>query len=44
MSEQRRRVVAWVTISMDGYSSGPGGPPEDVWLYEHVRRASSGPL
>jgi dihydrofolate reductase len=41
MSEQRRRVIAWVTISIDGYTSGPGGPAEDAWLYEHVRRASS---
>lgn len=41
MSEQPRRVVAWVTISMDGYTSGPGGPAQDAWLYEHVQRASS---
>jgi dihydrofolate reductase len=26
---------------MDGYSSGPGGPAEDIWLHEHVRRASA---
>src|SRR5579863_635739 len=41
VSEQQRRVVAWVTISMDGYTSGPGGPAQDTWLYEHVRRASA---
>ena len=41
MPEQQRRVVAWVTISMDGYTSGPGGPAQDAWLYEHVRRASA---
>jgi len=41
MSEQQRRVVAWVTISMDGYTSGPGGPEHDTWLYEHVRREPS---
>ena len=41
MSVQPRRVVAWVTISMDGYSSGPGGPAEDSWLHEHVRRPTS---
>ena len=41
MSQQRRRVVAWVTISMDGYTSGPEGPAHDAWLYEHVQRASS---
>lgn len=41
MPEQQRRVVAWVTVSMDGYTSGPGGPAQDSWLYEHVQRASS---
>ncbi len=41
MSEQQRRVVAWVTISIDGYTSGPGGPAQDTWLYGHVRRESS---
>jgi len=39
--EQRRRVVAWVTISMDGYTSGPGGPARDAWPVEHARRAPS---
>jgi dihydrofolate reductase len=39
--ERQRRVVAWVTISIDGYTSGPGGPAQDSWLQEHVRRASS---
>ena len=41
MAEQQRRVVAWVTISMDGYTSGPGGPAQDTWLHEHVRRVSA---
>jgi dihydrofolate reductase len=41
MAEWKRRVVAWVTISMDGYASGPGGPAHDNWLYEHVRRPPS---
>ena len=41
MSKQQRRVVAWFTTSIDGYTSGPGGPAEDIWLHEHVRRASS---
>ena len=41
MPEQQRRVIAWVTISMDGYTSGPGGPADDIWLYEHVQRASA---
>ena len=34
MSE--RRVVAWCTVSIDGYSSGPEDPEHDTWLYEHV--------
>ena len=36
MSE--RRVVTWCTISLDGYSSGPGGPEHDSWLHEHAMR------
>jgi dihydrofolate reductase len=31
-----RRVVAWANVSMDGYTSGPGGPAHDHWLYEHA--------
>jgi hypothetical protein len=42
MSEQQRRVVAWVTISMDGYTSGPQGPAHDTWMYEHVKRETLG--
>lgn len=41
MAEHRRKVVAWVTISMDGYTSGPGGPAHDSWLYQHVAREAS---
>jgi dihydrofolate reductase len=41
VSKAQRRVVAWVTLSIDGYSSGPGGPAEDIWLHEHVRHKSS---
>jgi dihydrofolate reductase len=41
VSEQHRRVVAWVTISIDGYTSGPHGPAHDSWLHEHVRREPS---
>jgi dihydrofolate reductase len=37
-----RRVVAWCTVSIDGYSSGPGGPEQDNWLYEHATRPASG--
>lgn len=31
-----RRVVAWASVSMDGCTSGPGGPAHDQWLYEHA--------
>jgi dihydrofolate reductase len=33
-----RRVIAHCTISLDGYSSGPGGPEHDDWLHEHALR------
>lgn len=39
MSE--RRVMAHCTVSIDGYSSGPGGPQHDTWLYEHVMRPAT---
>jgi len=32
----KRRIVAWASLTIDGYSSGPGGPAEDSWLYEHA--------
>jgi dihydrofolate reductase len=31
-----RRIIAWASVSMDGYTSGPGGPAHDSWLYEHA--------
>jgi hypothetical protein len=31
-----RRVVTWVSVTMDGYTSGAGGPQHDTWLYEHA--------
>lgn len=34
--------MAWCTVSIDGYSSGPGGPEHDNWLYEHVMRPATG--
>jgi dihydrofolate reductase len=40
MSE--RRVMSWCTVSIDGYSSGPGGPQHDTWLYEHAMRPATG--
>lgn len=36
-----RRVAAWCTVSIDGYSSGPGGPQQDSWLYEHVMQPAT---
>ena len=40
MSE--RRVIAHCVVSIDGYSSGPGGPAHDTWIYEHVMRPATG--
>jgi dihydrofolate reductase len=37
-----RRVMVQCTISIDGYSSGPGGPEHDTWLYEHAMRPATG--
>jgi dihydrofolate reductase len=39
MSE--RRAMAHCVVSMDGYSSGPGGPQHDTWLYEHAMRPAT---
>ena len=33
-----RRVIAWASISIDGYTSGPGGPEHDAWLHEHAMK------
>ena len=38
MTETQRRIVAACSVSIDGYSSGPGGTAEDDWLYEHAGR------
>jgi dihydrofolate reductase len=35
-SEKNRKVLAQVSLSMDGFTSGPGGPDHDTWLYEHA--------
>ena len=40
MSE--RRVQVQCTISIDGFSSGPGGPQHDTWLTEHAMRPATG--
>ncbi|CAM01989.1 dihydrofolate reductase [Saccharopolyspora erythraea NRRL 2338] len=29
-----RRIVAWAGVSLDGHTSGPGGPAHDTWLHE----------
>lgn len=34
----QRRVVAWTSVSLDGYTSGPDGPEHDSWLYEHAMK------
>lgn len=31
-----RRILAWCSVSLDGYSSGPRGPEHDAWLSEHA--------
>jgi hypothetical protein len=37
MTEQdERRVVAWASASIDGFTSGPGGAAEDQWLNDHA--------
>ena len=30
------------TVSIDGYSSGPGGTDHDTWLYEHAMQPATG--
>lgn len=32
----QRCVVAWASVSIDGYTSGPDGPEHDTWLYRHA--------
>jgi dihydrofolate reductase len=31
-----RRIVAWTSLTLDGYTSGPNGPAGDTWLHEHA--------
>ena len=31
-----RPIVAWTSVTLDGYTSGPDGPTGDAWLYEHA--------
>ena len=38
----QRRVQVQCTLSLDGYSSGPGGPAEDSWLHQHALRPATG--
>jgi dihydrofolate reductase len=40
MSETRR-IVAWTSLTLDGYTSGPQGPSGDGWLYEHAGRPAT---
>lgn len=39
-----RRVVAECSVSIDGYSSGPGGPEHDGWLYQHAMQEATAEL
>ncbi|MFC4494386.1 dihydrofolate reductase family protein [Streptomyces ovatisporus] len=41
-SGARRRIVAWASVSMDGFTSGPDGPEHDTWLYEHASQEQTG--
>ena len=36
-----RRIVAWTSLTLDGYTSGPDGPEGDGWLYEHAGRPAT---
>lgn len=36
MTVSNRKIIAWCSVSVDGYSSGPGGPADDRWLHEHA--------
>lgn len=37
-----RRVIAWVSVTLDGYTSGPDGPMHDTWLHEHAMHEQTG--
>lgn len=39
MGERRVRVLC--SVSIDGFSSGPGGPAADTWLHEHAVRETT---
>ena len=41
MTDTTRRIRAQCSVSIDGYSSGPGGTAEDTWLYEHAGQESN---
>ena len=36
-----RRIVAWTSLTLDGYTSGPEGAGGDSWLYEHAGRPAT---
>ena len=36
-----RRIVAWTSLTLDGYTSGPDGPAHDTWLYEHAAQSAT---
>ena len=35
-----RRIVAWTSRTLDGYTSGPDGPAGDTRFYEHTEAAA----
>jgi dihydrofolate reductase len=36
-----RRIVAWTSLTLDGYTSGPEGTSGDSWLYEHAAQPAT---
>jgi dihydrofolate reductase len=38
---EARRIVAWTSLTLDGYTSGPEGTSGDSWLYEHAGRPAT---
>jgi dihydrofolate reductase len=36
-----RRIVAWTSLTLDGYTSGPEGVSGDSWLYEHAAQPTT---
>jgi dihydrofolate reductase len=41
-AERTRRLIASVNLSLDGFSTGPGGDDDVMWFVEHVTDQLSG--